>query len=89
MIEICNLRHEKPCYPYDVRVDRATILGNPFEMTDESERDLVCDKYYDYFNEQIKTNEEFLEALRNLYRIHQKYNKLRLFCWCAPKRCHA
>jgi hypothetical protein len=59
-------------------------------MKDESFRDEVCDKYEIYFNEKIKNNDElFLKELKRLYYIYKKYNKLRLFCWCAPKRCHA
>ena len=41
MIEICNLRKQKPIEPYDVKVDRSSILGNPFVMRSEMERDSV------------------------------------------------
>ena len=74
--------------PYQVRIDRASVLGNPFRMYDESQRDLVCDKYKDYFYNQIKTNKAFVEELLRLYNIAVKYGKLELYCWCAPKRCH-
>ena len=78
MIEIKNLRFDK------------SILGNPYFMKNEGLRDEVCKKYELYFYNQIaKNNQAFLNELRNLYKIHRKYGKLRLFCWCAPKRCHA
>lgn len=35
MIEICNLRKEKPKYSYDIKVDMSSVLGNPFEMRSE------------------------------------------------------
>lgn len=91
MIEICSLRTESVAFAYDVRVDRANpILGNRFRMTSESDRDRVCDMYERWFNTQLaEQNEVFLNELRRLYVIHRTYGKLRLFCWCAPKRCHA
>ena len=91
MIEICSLRTDSVQFAYDVRVDRANpILGNRFRMTSESDRDRVCDMYERWFNEQLaEQNEVFLNELRRLYVIHRTYGKLRLFCWCAPKRCHA
>jgi len=32
---IKNLRYEKPKHEWDVRVDRTSILGNPFYMQNE------------------------------------------------------
>lgn len=91
MIEICNLRFEKVEFAYDVRVDRSNkILGNKFYMQSENDRDRVCALYREWFYEQIECkNEVVLNELRRIYRIYEKYGKLRLFCWCAPKRCHA
>lgn len=118
MITIKNLRNAKPQEPWDIRVDRASVLGNPFKMDNENDRDIVCERYEMYFkgmtsnnetliheayeqdnyclNARIATNiaingrhEEFMNELRRLYRIHKQYGKLNLFCWCAPKRCHA
>lgn len=91
MVSVCNLRYEKTKYPYDVRVDRFNkTLGNKFYMRSELERDLVCDKYDAWFKEQVQNNNaEVLNALNQLSEIYEQYGKLRLFCWCAPKRCHA
>lgn len=93
-IEIKNLRFDKMEHPYDVRVDRASVLGNPFKMFDESQRDLVCTRYYKYFYNKVnardlKKNKTFIEEIQRLYSIYKKYGRLRLFCWCYPKRCHA
>jgi len=88
-IEICNLRKQKPTQIYDVRVDRTSVLGNPFYMKDETQRDIVCDKYEEYFYEQIKISQIFRDAIDVLIAIYKKYGKLRLFCWCTPYRCHA
>lgn len=89
MIEIKNLRFSKPEKEYDVRVDRASIVGNPYFMKDESMRDEVCDKYEKYFMHNIVNNKDFREFVLNLVSIYEKYGKLNLYCWCAPKRCHA
>ena len=92
-ITIKNLNVESPIESYQIRVDRASILGNPYKMknkNDDKERDEVCDKYEQYFIEQIKKgNELFAKEFLRLIEIFKKYNKLELFCWCAPKRCHA
>ena len=48
-IAIKNLRNEKPQYEWQVKVDRSSVLGNPFYMGNESQRDKVCDKYEAYF----------------------------------------
>ena len=89
MIVIKNLRNETPSKAWQVRVDRRSVLGNPFYMATEAQRDEVCNKYAVYFEEQFKNNEMFKNELRRLYLLHKHYGKLELFCWCAPKRCHA
>ena len=74
-----------------MRVDRSNrILGNRFYMRDESERDYVCDMYRSWlFKKIIDKDEMVCNELKRLKNIYLKYNKLNLFCWCAPKRCHA
>lgn len=90
-IEIRNLRDSKPTQPWEVRVDRASVLGNPFKMVSEDQRNVVCEQYEQYFNDIVRTksNVEFMNELRRLYKLAKQHGKLRLFCWCAPKRCHA
>ena len=99
-VKIKNLRHTifKVEVPWHIKVDRSSPLGNPFPMdmaTGES-RDIVCDKYGVWFVKQLTTdrddptyNKLFNTELGRLERIYEKYRKLELFCWCAPKRCHA
>lgn len=88
-IEICNLRKDKMNKIYDFRVDRKSILGNPFYMKDESKRDEVCDKYEEYFYNKLIYRDNIIEILKDMISIYKKYNRLNLFCWCYPKRCHA
>lgn len=102
LIRIKNLRKEKPTNPWDVRVDRGSRLGNRFIMKNESERDMVCDQYREWFYSNIERENNITELnlddlfdfsmqdeLSMLQGILVDYGQLNLFCWCAPKRCHA
>lgn len=52
---------------------RGSLYGNPFIMKNETERDLVCDR----FEKEILPNLD-VSALKGKD----------LVCYCAPKRCH-
>lgn len=99
MITIHNLHSEKPSKPYDFKIDRSSPLGNPFLMKNSSgiERDRVCDAFFCKFVELMnfseingteKERQVYLNYLNEMIEVHKKYGKLRLFCWCAPLRCH-
>jgi hypothetical protein len=68
---------------FDIRIDRKSKYGNPFYMKDESERDLVCDKFEEY----IKTKPELIDDLVVEVLALNK-SDIKLGCWCYPKRCH-
>ena len=94
-IRIVNLRNYIPV-PGEVliKVDRSSVLGNPFIMYCEVHRDDVCDWYKYYFNKKINTtfnsaNDTAFD--RALTRICDTLlvSDVALGCWCAPKRCHA
>lgn len=72
-----------------VYIGRGSILGNPFVLKDMSdeERDEVCDKYEDYFYEQIDNDPKFLATVESLLLKAEK-SKVILGCYCSPKRCH-
>lgn len=64
------------------------VLGNPFNMSNESQRNIVCDQFEMYFKESMSYEHS---ALRN--RINElieiaKIQDIELACFCAPKRCH-
>ena len=89
-ITIKNLRNEKPYQEWQVKIDRSSVLGNPFYMATENERNKVCEQYEKYFDEKIKNQDfKFISELKRLKDLLNKYNRLELFCWCYPKRCHA
>ena len=88
MIQIKNMRNEKPSKPWDVRVDRSSVLGNPYPMRTEAERDKVCDLYEQWLEFKLKGDTQQSKEINRLAQLYLQYGKLNLFCWCAPKRCH-
>ena len=92
MIKIMNMHQERPSKSYDYRVDRVSPVGNPYKMKQESDRDLVCDKYEKWFINCLSHPKEhpyFMEYLHRMLDTFLIEKKIRLFCWCDPKRCHA
>lgn len=91
MIRVVNLRNYIPNQnEILIKVDRSNkILGNSFKMATEKERNLVCDNYEKWFENQIEgKNEIVLRELRRIYKIALTQD-IALGCWCYPKRCHA
>lgn len=89
-VEIRNLR-DSPFFHFEneFRVDRQSIVGNPFYMANESMRNDVCEGYEEYFNKQVTTNPAFRMYLEEILAALREHNKVYLYCWCYPKRCHA
>jgi len=90
MITIMNLKYGKPSRPTDIKIDRFSVLGNPFFMKNESYRDEVCDDYEAHFHECMLYNNSLVKReMHRLLALYRQQGHLRLYCWCAPKRCHA
>lgn len=71
-------------------VGRPTPLGNPQFLSDESERDVVCDFYEEWFARQIVSNSRVRAAVHRIWLDGQgNGGVVRLGCYCAPRRCHA
>ena len=85
-VEICNLRNRRPTEAWHIIVDRTSRFGNPFVMTKVQTRDAVCDGFEEYMKGLLSKGDKRFEPLLELAN---KYGKVSLFCWCAPKRCHA
>lgn len=92
-IKIYNMHDKKPQKLWDVKVDRSSIIGNPFYLRDESQRNEIINKYHDWFYDCLNSPESerktFKQELNRLKHLHKKQGKLNLFCWCVPKKCHA
>jgi hypothetical protein len=99
VIRVINLRNYKLNEgEVLVKIDRSSALGNPFYMSNESQRDLVCDKYETYFdtitsnylNSASKISDKDMRFMKEIARIMHiaKTKDVALACWCFPKRCH-
>lgn len=75
--------------PNHIYCGRGSPLGNPFRMYSEIQRDEVCDKFDDYFYNEVVVveNPVILSELTRIYNI-AKVTDVKLGCFCAPKRCH-
>jgi hypothetical protein len=56
-------------------------FGNPFPLNDASDRGHVISLYKNYFDERVRSDATFREAV---FKLKAK----RLGCFCAPKSCH-
>lgn len=66
-----------------IRCDRISVLGNPFEMGNERQRDAVCDAFDEYLEEVLKTSES-VEIITN--KIAQKYKVGIARAWKVPTK---
>ena len=83
-MSVCSLRGLKTGLPPNsIRIDRATLWGNPFAMKDksEAERRKVIAQYKNWLWGQIQDGRVTIEELAEL---HGKD----LYCWCHPSACH-
>jgi len=90
-IRIINL-HNYKLNPGEVlyKVDRSNkVLGNPFFMDREEDRNIVCDKYHMWFHAMLTNPDHKIhEEIRKIIAQCVKHD-VALGCWCYPKRCHA
>lgn len=73
-----------------VKVDRQTVFGNPFPITEFTTRESSCNQYSKWFSDRVTevgspVNLEFMKLLNRL----KSGENICLECWCTPKRCHA
>ena len=71
-----------------INIMRPQILGNPFRMSSEDEREIVVRKFYHYLREEyIKKGDVYNELVR-IASIIKDGKDVYLVCCCAPKLCH-
>lgn len=91
-VEVINLQviDKKKTSCIYVGRGKNSLLGNPFYMKDEKQRNRVCNQYEDYFFGKLQSNsKDFVDELSRLIEITIDQGYIRLGCFCAPKRCHA
>lgn len=83
---VVHLKRE-PC---DVRIDRGTPWGNPFELGSDGDRATVIRLHLDW----VATGEAPISTVKGTWNpawVREHLPELRgkrLGCWCAPQRCH-
>lgn len=86
MITVANRKTHRGHGEY---IGRPSILGNPFEMEDESQRAAVISQFRSWLWNKIKLQDPVvLGELQRLKAIADN-GDLVLVCWCAPLPCHA
>ena len=67
-----------------VYIGRPSVLGNPYFMHSEEEREHVIESFRQY----IEGNANAMTEIKYLRALHQAGVDLALECFCAPKACH-
>lgn len=80
-------KNYKPEYGIDM-----SVLGNPYWMNGETQRNDVCDRYDKYLMKKLNdisgVQTKFIRAINKLVNDYKAGVNIRLGCFCAPKRCH-
>lgn len=74
----------------NIRIDRATPLGNPYVMHREEQRQEVCDLYATFLNDVLanESSEAILDQLQMILDHLLEGDYVNLQCWCSPEHCH-
>lgn len=80
-------KNYKPEYGVDM-----SVLGNPYWMNGETQRNEVCDRYDNYLSKKLNDTSgvqtKFIRAIDKLVSDYKAGVHIRLGCFCAPRRCH-
>lgn len=64
------------------------ILGNPFEMSSEDDREISVRKFYHYLREEFVKKEEVYKELVRISDLVKSGKDVYLVCCCSPMLCH-
>jgi hypothetical protein len=88
-IKIVNYKRNPNLNYPTIYCGRPKWLGNPFVMRKERDRTLVIEKYKQYFDQQMISNQTFKDQFFQMCKDYEHYPIIQLACYCAPKACHA
>lgn len=71
-----------------IDISRTSILGNPYPMHHESQRNDVILGYRKYLMDQYHAQTPVWQAVEALAKRVANGEHLALQCWCAPLACH-
>jgi len=70
-----------------IYVGRPSVLGNPFPMKGEADRDRVIVKYRVWLWQKVRERGQVFAELMRIRKLAEQ-GEVRLICWCSPKPCH-
>lgn len=89
MIKVVNVRdYRYGGYVYVGR-GRGSVLGNPYKIGKDGDRDEVIRKYRVWLWKEYLKEGEVTKAIDALVQAYIEDGQLLLGCWCAPEPCHA
>lgn len=65
-----------------------SVLGNPFKMKHEGDRDRVVEAYRVWLENHMNKEDEVKQEIHRIAAKVKAGRSVNLVCWCAPKRCH-
>lgn len=69
-------------------IGRPSVLGNPFIIGKNGNRNEIVEKYRQYLWYEIQQeNRPICNELNRLKRLSIN-ESINLICWCSPKKCH-
>jgi hypothetical protein len=71
-----------------INIARPSILGNPFHMAHESQRDTVIQQYHNWLGSHYHADDAVWAEVKQLAARVKAGESLALQCWCAPCACH-
>ena len=82
-MKVVNVKHEKA----HIMCDRTSVLGNPYHIGKDGDREQVILKYKAYLWNCIQVVDE-LNRIEEIDRMNETEEELKLGCHCKPKACH-
>jgi hypothetical protein len=84
-IIVINIKDPIPQSYWSIEVMRSNVLGNPYVLKDESQRDSCIEKYGQYLWNEMQNPKS--TVLKTLKRAAHTANNIAIVCDCAPKHC--
>lgn len=85
-IIVMNIRDPIPQGYFGIPIMRPHVLGNPFFLSDENNREKVIAQYKQYLWDHMQDSES--HVTKALLHYAQTANDIALICCCSPKACH-
>lgn len=90
MIRLKNKKNHSPNpSETDVYIGRGSPLGNPFPIRGSDTRNVVCDKYENYFYSKVYSpGDPLRDEVIRIYKLAKAGRTINLICFCYPLKCH-